>query len=394
MRILISLDQPADSLGGAQQSAVLQAEELARAGHEVLFLAPGPHPGPHAAATVPIPGVGLPGQEYRTGSLTRRAARRVSRQIDARGGVDLVHVQGDYWGAAHALFHARHRGLPVVVTFHNNLAVGLAAVLGPAARLGVPAVTAAVSGAMDHVLGVRRRPALDPWRHLGRIAEQARQVVAPSAHFAADLRAHGVAEEVTVVANGVADRVLDGIGAVPLAERTTFVWSGRLSAEKRPLEFLEAVAAMREPAAVDLYGDGPLREQVAAAVRRLGLEHRVRLRGRVPYEGMLTAIAGAHALVQTSVGFETQGMTVAEAVALGTPVVVCDERIAAELPASARVWQAPERGAQALAAVLDDAAGATAGEHGVRAPGTAFRQSTQTAAMLEVYDAACRATRH
>ena len=36
--------------------------------------------------------------------------------------------------------------------------------------------------------------------------------------------------------------------------------------------------------------------------------------------------------MQTSIGFETQGLTVYEAAAVGTPTVLCDPKIAAELP--------------------------------------------------------------
>jgi glycosyltransferase involved in cell wall biosynthesis len=36
--------------------------------------------------------------------------------------------------------------------------------------------------------------------------------------------------------------------------------------------------------------------------------------------------------MQTSIGFETQGLTVYEAAATGTPTILCDAKISAELP--------------------------------------------------------------
>ena len=36
--------------------------------------------------------------------------------------------------------------------------------------------------------------------------------------------------------------------------------------------------------------------------------------------------------MQTSIGFETQGLTVYESLAVGTPVLLCDQKIASELP--------------------------------------------------------------
>jgi glycosyltransferase involved in cell wall biosynthesis len=47
---------------------------------------------------------------------------------------------------------------------------------------------------------------------------------------------------------------------------------------------------------------------------------------------MLQAFADADALLQTSMGFETQGLTVFESLAVGTPVILSDSNIAGELP--------------------------------------------------------------
>ena len=90
--------------------------------------------------------------------------------------------------------------------------------------------------------------------------------------------------------------------------------------------------------------------------------------------------------MQTSIGFETQGMTVFEAASLGTPVVVSDPDIAAELGAGR--WDVEDASVAALAdalrrAAADIAAGtAPAPDPTVR---ERFRQSSRTAAMLEVY---------
>jgi glycosyltransferase involved in cell wall biosynthesis len=46
----------------------------------------------------------------------------------------------------------------------------------------------------------------------------------------------------------------------------------------------------------------------------------------------LQIFANADVVMQTSIGFETQGLTVYESLAVGTPVLLCDPKIAAELP--------------------------------------------------------------
>ena len=111
--------------------------------------------------------------------------------------------------------------------------------------------------------------------------------------------------------------------------------------------------------------------------------------GRLPYVETLRRIATADAVVQTSVGFETQGMTVFEAASLGTPSVVSDADIAAELGSG--MWPVADPTIAALAAALRTAAAdIAAGAAPVPDPSLRerFRQSSRTAAMVEVYERA------
>jgi 1,2-diacylglycerol 3-alpha-glucosyltransferase len=55
--------------------------------------------------------------------------------------------------------------------------------------------------------------------------------------------------------------------------------------------------------------------------------------------------------VQTSVGFETQGMTVFEAAAVGTPSILCDHNIAAEFDAGT-YWLVKDSSIKALASTI------------------------------------------
>ena len=109
---------------------------------------------------------------------------------------------------------------------------------------------------------------------------------------------------------------------------------------------------------------------------------------------MLAGIAAADAVVQTSIGFETQGMTPFEAATLGTPTIVSDPDIAAELRGG--LWAVPAAAdephriaalAETLRLAVSDIA---AGRAPVPDPQVAedFRQSSRTAAMLEVYERA------
>ena len=112
----------------------------------------------------------------------------------------------------------------------------------------------------------------------------------------------------------------------------------------------------------------------------------IRFVGRLPYAETLARIAAADAVVQTSIGFETQGMTPFEAATLGTPTIVSDPDIAGELRGG--LWAVPDASVAALAQTLTHAASdirtGTAPTPDADVA-EAFRQSSRTAAMIEIY---------
>ncbi|MCT1479265.1 glycosyltransferase [Microbacterium sp. p3-SID336] len=403
MHIVFFGDQHLDSLGGAQVSMRLQRAFLERAGHTVTVVAPRMH------AVRPTEGAALPGSEVDLPSMPitpdreyamswpgRATDRALDRAMTRRPPVDLVHVQADFWGAFIGHRYAARHGLPVVHTMHNRVDVGLAAVT----PLHRPVLAA---------LNLWRRRALrgigvpvggsDGWSYLRGLAAGASAVTAPSGHFARRLEQNGVFPHVDVIWNGIDDdareRTLAAAPPVREPGRPRFVWLGRMSPEKRLLPFLEAFVASGVDADLEVIGGGAQRP---AAERIVAGREGVHFAGRLTYAETLARIAAADALVQTSIGFETQGMTPFEAATLGTPSVVCDPDIAAELEGG--LWAVPEaapdaapreREAQRTAALAEtlrraaaDIAAGTAPEP-VPAVAEAFRQSSRTAAMIDVY---------
>lgn len=428
MHVVFFGDQHLESLGGAQVSMRLQRRFLERAGHTVTVVAPRmhlPRPGLSDPGYLDLPSVPItPDREY---SLTWPGAR-TDRWLDAamagRPPVDVVHVQADFWGAfiGHR-FAARHR-LPVVHTMHNRVDVGIAAV-APAPALvlrglnlwqrrvlrGVPARAARTAGSMREPRRIARasqdsaeilRPSRDSaefvtadadgWAYLRRFAERSDAVTAPSGHFARRLETHGAAPEsgaVDVIWNGIDDDVLDAAlsGGAREPGRPRLVWVGRMSPEKRLLPFLEAIVASGIDADVEIIGGGGQLRAARRLLARRPPTASVSFAGRLPYAETLRRLAAADAVVQTSIGFETQGMTVFEAASLGTPAVVSDPDIAGELGAG--VWVPVDGSVAALAETLRRAvADIAAGSAPVPDPTVAerFRQSSRTAAMVGVYE--------
>ncbi len=133
----------------------------------------------------------------------------------------------------------------------------------------------------------------------------------------------------TVIPNGVALDELDlgrgkgrvvrgelGLGAEPVVG---FV--GRLTSQKDPVTFLEAITAIRRevPAVRGLVvGDGPLRADVERAVGRLGLSSHCALVGARPDVPALLDAVDVFVLSSVSEGFP---FVVLEAMAMACPVV-------------------------------------------------------------------------
>jgi glycosyltransferase involved in cell wall biosynthesis len=124
-----------------------------------------------------------------------------------------------------------------------------------------------------------------------------------------------------------------------------------------------AVRAMRyvthDGAVLRIYGDGPERRPTLALVRRWALQDRVALEGPTPRQRLLDEVARAGALLHPSL-HEEGGTAVAEALAIGTPVICLRHGGPGELldqwPSSPSVaiepsW--PDATARAFAAAID-----------------------------------------
>lgn len=418
MHVVMFGDQHAETLGGAQVSMRLQRRFLEKAGHTVTIVAPAMHRRSRSSATAFDPSyLDLPSvpitfdREY---SLTWPGAR-TDRRVDAalrrllddtgRPPVDVVHVQADFWGAFIGHRFAKRHGLPVVHTMHNRVDVGIEAT-APFPKL----VLRVLNAWQRRALGVRPI-GWDGWAYLRGLATGASAVTAPSSHFARRLEAHGatpgvvprtgrVRPEVDVIWNGIDDDLLAAALAAAPTERAPgrprFVWLGRMSPEKRLLPFLEAVALSGVEAEVEVIGGGGQLRAARRLVDRLAPRATVTFAGRLSYAETLRRIAAADAVVQTSIGFETQGMTIFEAASLGTPAIVSDPDLAQELGGG--FWPVGDgRHPDPSIAALAEALRAAASDISAGTPRTPdptvrerFRQSSRTAAMVEVYERVSR----
>ena len=170
------------------------------------------------------------------------------------------------------------------------------------------------AGGGGHGVWERRAKLLAPLLRLPAL------VTAVSSDLAAALRPR--ARRVAVVPN-VVDQS-DAPAALPERPPLRLVTVGALIDRKQPLMAVATVARLRElghEVVLELVGDGPLREQVAAEAERLGVAGAVLLAGAVPVDEVPAHLAAAHVFFLPTLS-ETFLVGAAEAIAAGRPVVL------------------------------------------------------------------------
>jgi glycosyltransferase involved in cell wall biosynthesis len=127
------------------------------------------------------------------------------------------------------------------------------------------------------------------------------------------------------------------MGADPDARKATdFIYVGRLVSSKKPMLLLDAFALAVDdlPADCDLVfvGDGPLRRDLEARSRELGLESRVEFKGHV------SDLEKLHELYSTSLASVSPGyvgLSITQSFAFGVPMIIArDEPHAPEIEAA------------------------------------------------------------
>ena len=169
---------------------------------------------------------------------------------------------------------------------------------------------------------------------------------------AARLREEGLRGEVTVL-EGLRNTQESG---EPAEARDVVVFAGRHIPEKRVPALVPAIAKARETVPdlrCDIYGDGPDRAAVEAAVREHGLDGAVRVHGFVDGETVDRALAHALCMALPS-RREGYGLVVVEASSRGTPSVV----VADPDNAATELVDEGENGIVAASASPDDLAAA------------------------------------
>ena len=374
------------SLGGVQTSVRLQRKFLERAGLKVTVFAPKSANALADDDTVILPSRRLsPDGEY-SAVWDMEEAYEVAAEVFEQQKFDVIHLQGDFAAAAVSLALAKKHNIPLIHHAHTNIDVVLERIIGK--RLNARLFNFAAKKYCA-VSGQPKQAANDGWEYMAITYPNADLVLAPSSHFAKTIEEHGISKNVTVMLNGVDDDSVAGLKRqtdIP-NKPVQFIWAGRFLREKRLLQTIRAFKKANLDAELVIYGTGALEKPAKSLVRTLRIGHKVSFNGRVDRDQMLQAFADADIVLQTSIGFETQGMTVFEAAAFGTPALCCDKRVAGELKPG-HWWVTEDESVEALSESMRVAHADVLSGNGRRGEGedkSWLLQSKLTERMIDIY---------
>lgn len=329
MRIAVVAESFLPHTNGVTGSVLRVLDHLGTRGHDAVVIAAG-HGAPVAYGAAPVlhlPSIGLP--SYPQVRLCLTTHRRVGDMLAAFG-PDVVHLASPMLLGNAAMKAAVALDLPTVAVFQTDVA-------SFAERYGFPGWSARI------------------WSRTREIHQQATRTLAPSAHSARSLAAHGI-DRIHRWARGV-DTERFHPGRRDPALRAAWAprgevlvgYLGRLAPEKQ-VEDLAAVSGMPGVRLV-VIGDGPSRGKLVAALPDAVFT------GQLSGDALAAAVAGLDVMVHPGES-ETFCQSVQEALACGVPVVAPAIGGPAELVDPSRTgWLYPPGDLAGLRSAVADLAG-------------------------------------
>jgi glycosyltransferase involved in cell wall biosynthesis len=317
--------------GGISAVMLQQASGLRAAGIRVhVFAAFGPaNPALLLQADSVVCMLAAPPQRNRLAEVWNRAAAQALQQFLAGFSADdtVVHIHALSMGLSPSIALAlRAEKIPYVITAHDAgwaCPTGYFYHFGKAKPCAFEPLSMACLGSqcdkrsyVHKLYKVAKMVTLD---YVSQLKRDAAAIIVPSAVLHQRLRSR-VPSCTPVIT------LLNPVNTVDLGPRdhsgTRFLFVGRIWEEKGILELLQAIG---EHYPLTVIGDGPRRAELALRYPQ------VRFLGWLPPERVAQEMRDALAVILPSVYLEAFGLVVAEALALGVPVVVSDRAGAASL---------------------------------------------------------------
>ena len=297
---------------GVVTSITIIKESLEALGHEVFIVAPEPEKEFRQEGVYYFPAVRFRSYEGYYVPILPSNKMEILREIDP----DVIHIHGVATMALRGLICGHELGIPTVMTFHT--------MVDDAAKdyspIKIPPET------MEKLI----------WIYLRQILKRMDVVVTPTACIGEELRSRGaICRNLVTIPTGTNTAEFHpGIASDDIRRRhglegrRVAIHVGRISYEK---ELEMVVRAMRRiDATLLVAGKGPAKADIEKLVKDLGLQDKVVFAGFVP-DSELPAYYNAADIAVSASKFETQGLSILEAMASGKPVACRNGRAFAEI---------------------------------------------------------------
>jgi len=318
VKIAMFTDSYLPTRDGVVTSLLLTKRELERMGHTVYVFAPDPvDPSDREEGVHYFRSIGFHRYSGYRIPLFPTDKCHILEGLD----VDLIHVHGLMFQAVRGMLAGRALRKPVVLTFHTMVT--------EAARFYN------FTPFPEWVIQ------LGMWTYLRTILHRAEVVIAPTVAIKNELKRYAPhIKRLEVIPTGVdLDRFNPRIDGSEVRRRyglegkKVILHLGRIAWEKNidlVVRGFALLSAHEPEARLLLVGEGPAKEHVRGLVKELGIEERVIFTGFVPDPELPQFYAACDVLTLAS-KFETQGLVILEAMAVGKPVSGIRYRAVAEL---------------------------------------------------------------
>ncbi len=303
MRIAMLTDSYYPTRDGVVTSITTIRKSLEDLGHEVWVVAPDPGEDKRVNDDRVLWLRSVSFKTYKGYFIPVLPSADYSRMRDLD--LDVIHVHGVATMAVRGLILAHYLKIPAVMTFHTMVDD----VMQQYSPIRLP------EGKLRGMV----------WLYLKNAMKRMDAVIAPTEAIGKELTGHSQKIRLLrVIPTGVNTSAfrpgLDGgrfIEKYGLNDGRMVLFVGRISFEK---EIDMAIHAMKnvDGASLIIAGAGPQKEELEGLVRDLGMENKVKFLGFVPDADLPYAYAAADAAISCS-RFETQGLSILEAMASGLP---------------------------------------------------------------------------
>lgn len=309
MRIAIMTDSYLPTRDGVVTAVMTLSKSLKDLGHTVFIIAPDPgedkrEPGVHyfpAMRFKKYPDYFLP--------IFPSGKKELIESLD----VDIIHIHGVAFMALKGLFVSRSTGIPTVATYCTNV-VDTMEFYSP---LPLP-------------MEIQSKLA---WIYMRNFLKRPSCIIALTPATLTEFEENGVETKRTeVIPVGIdVNRFSMGLDGSEIRRRHNIVDEkvvihvGRVSYEKNIGIPIKAMHHLPDNVRLLIVGKGPAFQEMKDLVKEEGLDNKVIFTGFVPDEELALYYSASDVVVSAS-RFETQGLTIAEAMACGLPAACSDGR--------------------------------------------------------------------